>query len=71
MRNEEDKFKKKEGRKAAKEGEDSKFLNEEALDDDLVGPDEFDTSDDDDRIRDPAHPENQEWTAREDQNRHT
>lgn len=65
MRNEEDKYRKKDGRRAAHKEEDSKYLNQEALEDDLVSEKEAGT-DDDGKIVDSKHPENQEWNVRED-----
>ena len=60
MREETDKFREDEGRKAAKKGKDSQFLNGEGLEDDLVSEKEVKTTDTD----------VDEWDAREDQNRH-
>ena len=53
-----DKLKKAAGRAAAERGQDSKFLNQESLEDDLVDPKEVDDHADDDN----------EWETREDQN---
>lgn len=68
MRNHEDKYKKKEGRKAARKGKDSEFLNKDALDADLVSSDDLNTEDHG-RIVDSENQENQEWNAREEQNK--
>jgi len=66
--NEEDKYKKKHAREAAEQEEDTQFLNEEGLEDDLIDA-KFDEEDGKDIIS-PEHPENQEWKVREKQNRH-
>ena len=63
---EEDKFKKKSGRKAFQENEETHFLDKEALDDDLIDiPDKSGDS----RIVNSEHPENQEWNVRKEQNK--
>lgn len=62
-----DKYRKQPGRKAAETGNDSDYLNQEGLEDDLV---ETKNDDDDSGIVDPNHPENEEWNVRENENRH-
>ena len=62
--NEEDKYRKEEGRMASEIDKDSEYLNAEALDDDLVEVDD-EPSEDDASIVNSKHPENQEWHARE------
>lgn len=62
--NEEDKFRKEEGRMASEIDKDSEYLNAEALDDDLVEIDD-EPSEDDASIVNSKHQENQEWHARE------
>jgi len=66
-----DKYKGERGRKAANKGEDSKFLNDDSLDDDLIDLDKRPTRKGDAGIVSSEHPENQEWNAREDQNKDT
>lgn len=60
-----DKYRKKNGRKAFEEERDTEFLDKEALETDLVSPEEVAG---DSAIVDSDHPENQEWHAREAQN---
>lgn len=56
------------GRKAFKNDDESKYLNQEKLEKDLIDlPD--DEEGDHGQIVDSEHPENQEWNAREKQNR--
>lgn len=62
-----DKFREQRGREAAKEGRDSEFLNKEALDDDLIETKKDKEEDAD--IVNSENPENQEWNAREAQNK--
>lgn len=67
MKSEEDKFKKKRARKAMRKEDDTRCLNKESLEVDLISPEEIDTTEDG-PIVSSAHPENQEWNAREDPN---
>jgi hypothetical protein len=66
---EEDKYRKQKGREAAQQENDSQFLNEEGLEDDLVNDSEIE-EDNSPGIINEEHPENQEWNVREDANRH-
>lgn len=67
MRNEEDKYRKESGRQAARKENDSQYLNGERLEDDLIKAQDEDleeTQYDDEDLE-----ENDEWSARENENR--
>lgn len=64
-----DKYKKNAGREAFQNNEESKFLNEEALDKDLTDVPDSKEGDHGQIIDSEDQPENQEWNSREEQNR--
>lgn len=67
VKNFEDKYEKKTGRDAFQKNDETRFLDKEKLEDDLIDiPDE---DGDHGRIVDSEHPENEEWHTREEQNR--
>lgn len=63
-----DKYKKEAGREAFQEEDETKFLDKEALDNDLTDIPDVGRGDHG-QIVTSGHPENQEWNVREEQNR--
>jgi hypothetical protein len=70
MENETDKYKNREGRKAADKERDSQYLNQESLDDDLIDTESDDDTDEGPGIVNSENPDTEEWNVREYQNKH-